>query len=99
VRDELKVTEQRALQLILDSLSAAQSCAEMVNRESDNIPEANLRAKISLAFTRACNPSLPLVVQIIFGFFGALALAQARVSITSRPTNASKSLSQASVFC
>ena len=55
LRDKLQVTEKRAFKLILDSISAAQACAETVNRRSDNIVEANSRAKMCLAFTRVGN--------------------------------------------
>lgn len=52
LRDELQVTEERSFQLILDSISAAQNCAETINRRSRNIIEANSRAKMCLVFKR-----------------------------------------------
>jgi hypothetical protein len=55
LHDELLLTEARAFQLILDSISAAQNCAETVNRRSRNIVEANSRAKACLAFRRVAN--------------------------------------------
>ena len=55
LRDELQVPKKRAFQLILDSISAAQACAEAVNRRSGNIVEAKSRAKVCLAFKRLGN--------------------------------------------
>jgi hypothetical protein len=55
LHDELGLTEARAFQLILDSVSAAQHCAETVNRRSRNIVEANSHAKACLAFKRVAN--------------------------------------------
>jgi hypothetical protein len=40
LHDELLLTEARAFQLILDSFSAAQNCAETVNRRSRDEHEA-----------------------------------------------------------
>ena len=47
-----RFTKERAFQLILDSISAAQACAEAVNRRSGNIIEAKSRAKMCLVFKR-----------------------------------------------
>jgi hypothetical protein len=55
LRDELQVTEERASQLISDSISAARACAESVNRRSRNIVEAQSRAKVGFAFKRLAN--------------------------------------------
>jgi hypothetical protein len=52
LRDELQVTEERALRLIRDSILAAQTCAEAVNLRSRNIAEANARAKMCLTLKR-----------------------------------------------
>jgi hypothetical protein len=55
LHDELLLTEARAFQLILDSVTAAQNCAETVNRRSRNIVEATSCAKARLAFKRVAN--------------------------------------------
>src|SRR5262249_44046022 len=55
LHDELRLTEAHAFQLILDSVSVAQNCAETVNRRSRNIVEAASRAKARLAFKRVSN--------------------------------------------
>jgi hypothetical protein len=55
LRDDLEITEKNALKLIADSMSAAQVCAEAINRRSDNIVELKSRAKIRVAFKRLAN--------------------------------------------
>src|SRR5262245_59062028 len=55
LHDELLLPEARAFQLILDSVSAAQNCAETINRRSRHIVEANSRAKVCRAFKRVAN--------------------------------------------
>jgi len=55
LHDEPGLTEARAFQLILDSVTAAQNCAETINRRSRNIVQANSRAKARLAFKRVAN--------------------------------------------
>ena len=55
LHDELVLTDARAFQLILDSVSAAHNCAETINRRSRHIVEANARAKARLAFKRVAN--------------------------------------------
>ena len=55
LHDELGLTEADAFQLISDSVSAAQNCAETVNRRSRNIVEATSRAKARLVFKRVAN--------------------------------------------
>src|SRR5262245_47272116 len=55
LRDELGLTEAHAFQLILDSVTAAQNCAQAVNRRSYNIVELNSRAKARLGFKRVAN--------------------------------------------
>src|SRR5262249_34744736 len=55
LHDELGLTEARAFKLILDSVSAAQNCAETVNRRSHSIVDAASRAKARLAFKRVAN--------------------------------------------
>jgi hypothetical protein len=55
LHDELGLTETDAFQLILDSVTAAQNCAQTVNRRSSNIVEAASRAEVRLAFRRVAN--------------------------------------------
>jgi hypothetical protein len=55
LRDELGLTEAYAFQLILDSVTAAQNCAQTVNRRSYNIVERNSRARACLASKRVAN--------------------------------------------
>jgi len=55
LHDELGLPEARAFQLILDSVSAAQNCAETINRRSRHIVDANSRANVRLAFKRVAN--------------------------------------------
>ena len=55
LRDELQVPEKRAFRLIIDSISAAQACAEAVNRRSRNNVEAQSRDKVGFAFKRLAN--------------------------------------------
>jgi hypothetical protein len=55
LHDELGLTEADAFQLILDSVSAAQNCAQTVNRRSHIIVEATSRAKVCHALKRVAN--------------------------------------------
>src|SRR5262249_53283778 len=55
LHDEVGLTETDAFQLILDSVTAAQNCAQTVNRRSSNIVEAASRAEAHLAFRRVAN--------------------------------------------
>src|SRR5262245_31064252 len=55
LRDELQVTKRRAFRVMVDSISAAQTCAAAVNRRSRNIVEAQSRAKVAFAFKRLAN--------------------------------------------
>jgi hypothetical protein len=55
LHDELRLPEARAFQLILDSVSAAQDCAEAINGRSRHIVGANSRAKVRLAFKCVAN--------------------------------------------
>jgi hypothetical protein len=55
LRDELRLPEAPARQLILDSLSVAHDCAETINRRSRHSVEANSRAKVHVAFKRVAN--------------------------------------------
>src|SRR5262249_49960201 len=55
LHDELLLTEARAFQLILNSVSAAQNCAKTINQRSGGIVEANSRTQTRLAFRRVAN--------------------------------------------
>jgi len=50
LRDELHLPEAHARQLMLESISAAQACAEAVNRRAMATVEANSRATLAKAF-------------------------------------------------
>ena len=56
LRDELQVPEKRAFRTnLMISISAAQACAEAVNRRSRNNVERQSRDKVGSAFKRLAN--------------------------------------------
>src|SRR4026207_1474044 len=55
LRDELKLPENVARQVLLDSISHANACCNAVNRCSDAKVEAALRRQLAQAFKRVGN--------------------------------------------